>query len=145
MLFDRKAMFGRRFAGKDGQQAMRAKGRERKPGQQNLLEKKFELALHAAIATEEIAWFGYDVIKLRLGDNTFLSPDFFVMAHLPTLLGIDVGASPGEIIAIDTKGGLIEEDAKVKMRVAVSHLPFRLFYAQARPKKDGGGWKLTEV
>lgn len=145
MQFDRKAMFGKRFAGKDGQQAMRAKGRERKPGEQNPLEKKFDLALHAALAVEEIAWFGYDVIKLRLGDNTFLTPDFFVMAHLPTILGHDVGALPGEIIALDTKGGLIEEDAKVKMRVAVSHLPFRLFYVQARAKKDGGGWKFTEV
>lgn len=133
MSFDRKAVWGRKFGGASGQLAMRAKGRQRQPGQMNPLERDFERHLQMLLATDQIAWYGFDVIKLRLADNTFLSVDFFVMQ------------TSGELHAIDVKGGLIEEDARVKMRVVASAFPIPLFYAQRKKKAEGGGWVLMEV
>lgn len=145
MLNDRKALWGRKFGGQAGKEMMRARGRERNPGEMNKLEKKFEKTLLEGLLLETIAWYGYDVVKLRLADNCFLNVDFFVMANSTKLLGSDIEVFPGELVAIDTKGGLIEEDAKIKMRVSTSAFPWRFFYAQARAVKDGGGWKYTEI
>lgn len=133
MKFDRKAVFGSNFGGAAGQMAMRAKGRARQPGQMNPLERDFERLLQHQLATDAIAWYGYDVIKLRLADNTFLSVDFFVMQ------------TSGELHGIDVKGGLIEEDARVKMRVVASAFPIPLFFAQRQKKSEGGAWVITEV
>lgn len=79
----------------------------------------------------EILWWKFEGIKLRLADNTFYSPDFFVME------------ADGQLEAHEVKG-FWEDDARVKIKVAAAQFPFRFKAVQAVPKKHGGGWKVEE-
>lgn len=103
-----------------------------KTGEMNKLEAAYDVYLKDQISNGELLWHKFEGLKLRLADNTFLTVDFFVMTK------------DYELQAHDVKG-FIMEDAKVKMKVAASIYPFRFFIVRAKPKKDGGGWKVEEV
>ncbi len=75
----------------------------------------------------EILWWRYEGIKLKLADNTFLTPDFFVMTKLRSL-------------EVHETKGFWRDDARVKIKVAASIYPFRFIAV----KKKGGGWEREE-
>lgn len=74
-----------------------------------------------------IQWHKFEGLKLRLADNTFYTPDFFVMA------------ADGHLECHEVKG-FWQDDAKVKIKIAASMYPFRFLAVKVAPKKDGGGW-----
>ena len=102
----------------------------------NNTEKRYAEHLHARKLTGEIKSFGFESIKLKLADNTFYTPDFFVI----------------------TKDSLIEfheikgswkaphqDDAKVKIKVAAElHFWAKFISAEVIAAKRGGGWKFTD-
>lgn len=83
----------------------------------------------------EISWYAFEAIKLRLANRTYLTIDFFVQL------------ADGTLEAIDVKGAraIVEEDARVKMKVAAAAFPFAFKMVFPRPRKLGGGWIIEEV
>lgn len=112
---------------------MQAKGRL-PAGQMNESEKAYAEVLEARKRAGEVEWWVFEGIRLNLAPRTTLTPDFVVM-----LAG-------GELQLHDVKGAkaIIQEDAKVKMKVARAKFPFALFYVFP-PKRKGGEWTLEEV
>lgn len=117
-----------------------AKGRRRERGTMNKVEKAYAEHLQQRVYVGEVLAWGYEAVKLRLADNTFYTPDFWV---LPTTL---------ELTLVDTKGYKkkpngepgywAEEDAKAKLKVAAEMFPFRFVVAYKVP---GVGWVEEEV
>lgn len=107
-------------------------------GVMNKTEERFlEEWIKPLVLTGDVLWWSFEGIKLRLAPNTFYTPDFALMA------------SDGVLDLIDVKPAahLIEEDAKVKIKVAAELFPFRFFYAW----RMGGttartrGWHIEQV
>lgn len=109
-----------------------AKGRVRRtPGTMNGTETAYSEVLRTRQICGEIAWYMFEGIKLRLADNTFLTPDFFVML------------ADGTFEAHEVKGHW-EDDARVKIKVAAALYPIRFIAMKPNPKRAGGGWVMEE-
>lgn len=100
------------------------RGVRRAPGVMNRLEAEYALMLDAMKAEGKVLWWSFDAIKLRLADLTFYTPDFLIMRA-------DCGMEVHEV-----KGGLIEDDAMVKIKVAASLYPFVFVLCQKKRKND---------
>lgn len=101
-----------------------------KTGERNKTEAAYELLLKDMMLSGEILWYRFEGLKLRLADNTFYTPDFFVMR------------SSGQLEAHEVKGGFWMDDARVKIKIAADIYPFRFIAAKPKPKRDGGGWEI---
>jgi len=99
-----------------------------KVGMMNKTEAAYATTLSA---DPNIAWFKFEGIKLRLADNTFYTPDFFVMLK------------DGSLECREVKGFWVD-DARVKIKVAADIYPFKFIAVKVRAKKDGGGWSMEE-
>lgn len=96
----------------------------------NSLETAYAEVLRARQLAGEVDRFFFESVKLRLADKTFYTPDFMVM-----LAG-------GEIEIHEVKGGFIEDDAIVKLKVAAEMFPFKFILCQKKNKKSD--WVFTE-
>ena len=103
-----------------------------KPGEMNRTEQAYAQHLELRKQAGEVAWFRFEGVKLRLADNTFYTPDFFVML------------ANGELEAHEVKG-FMRDDANVKLKVASASFPLRFYLIKARAKKDGGGWDVEAI
>ncbi|PZO78488.1 MAG: DUF1064 domain-containing protein [Mesorhizobium amorphae] len=97
----------------------------------NKTEIAYAAHLEEGKAAGEILWWAFEPWKLRLAENTFLTPDFGVMRF------------DGSIECHEVKGFWME-DARVKIKVAASKHPFRFLAVKVRPKREGGGWTVEE-
>jgi hypothetical protein len=103
-------------------------------GRKNRTESEYEdLHLRTRQAAGEVACWWYEGITLKLAHDTRFTIDYFVLL------------TNGEMEAVEVKGGMIRDDAKVKLKVAATMFPFRFYLAQKLPKKRGGGWHIEEV
>lgn len=103
-----------------------ARGRVR-DGKQNKLEAAYDQHLALRKAAGEVLWYAFEAVKLRLADNTFYTPDFAVML------------ADGSLEIHETKG-FWQDDARVKIKVAAEHFPFRFFGV----KRVKGAWEFEE-
>lgn len=110
--------------------ALQALGRL-KVGAMNKTEAAYAATLEQRRAAGEVAWFKFEGIKLRLADNTFFTPDFFVML------------SDGSLEAHEVKG-FWQEDARAKIKIAADLYPLRFIAVRVKPKKEGGGWAIED-
>ncbi len=109
---------------------VRARGRGvRQHGVPNKTEAAYAQHLQLLQRAGEIEWFAYEAVKLRLAAKTFLTVDYFVML------------ASGELEAHEVKGGYIEDDAIVKLKVAAALYPFTFRLV----RQAGSGWTITEV
>lgn len=90
--------------------ALQALGRL-KPGAMNKTETAYDLLLKQRLHAGEIQWYRFEGVKLRLADNTFYTPDFFVMN------------AEGLLECHEVKGYMLD-DAAVKIKVAAATYPF---------------------
>lgn len=97
----------------------------------NKSEQAYAAFLESLRAAGQVAWFRFEGVKLRLADNTFYSPDFAVMR------------ADGAMEMHEVKG-FWQDDARVKIKVAAEHYPFKFLAVRPKPKKDGGGWQVEE-
>lgn len=106
-----------------------------KNGEMNKTEKAYAEELKRQMASGEIVWWKFEAIKFKLADNCHYSPDFCVLK------------SNGEIEIREVKGNLnyIQDDAKVKIKIAASEIPFRFVLVAPEAKCRGGGWIVKEV
>lgn len=102
-----------------------------KTGQMDKTESAYAQHLEMRKRAGEISWYRFEGLKLRLADNTFYSPDFFVML------------ASGELEAHEVKGHW-QDDARVKIKIAADQYPFRFIAIKAQSKKAGGGWATEE-
>lgn len=104
----------------------KAKGRRRREKKMNRLEADYAAHLEGRA---DVVWYRFEPVKLRLADNTYYEPDFFVML------------SDGELQVHEVKGHW-EDDARVKIKVAAQAFPFA-FVAITRPK--GKDWVFEQI
>lgn len=102
-----------------------------KTGVMNKTEAAYAASLEFRKIAGNVAWYKFEGVKLRLADNTFYSPDFFVML------------SDGQLEAHEVKG-FWRDDAKAKIKIAADMYPFRFVAVKVKAKKDGGGWAIEE-
>ena len=102
-----------------------------KTGMMNKTESDYAMYLESLKAAGSVAWYKFEGLKLRLADNTFYSPDFFVMLADGTL-------------EVHEVKGFWQDDARVKIKVAADMYPFRFCAIKAVAKKHGGGWSVEE-
>jgi hypothetical protein len=102
-----------------------------KVGAMNKTEQAYATTLEQRRTTGEVAWFKFEGMKFRLADNTFYTPDFAVML------------TDGALEMHEVKG-YWQDDARAKIKIAADLYPMRFLAIQAKPKKDGGGWKTEE-
>lgn len=100
-------------------------------GAMNKTEARYASHLELRRIRGEVASYTFEKVKIRIADNTFYTPDFFVV--LPTM----------EIEFHEVKG-FWEDDARVKIKVAAETFPARFIAVKERPKKLGGGWDCEE-
>lgn len=102
-----------------------------KAGTMNKTEAAYAARLDQRRMAGEVVWFKFEGIKLRLANNTFYTPDFFVML------------ADGALEAHEVKGYWVD-DARAKIKIAADLYPMRFIAIRAKPKKDGGGWSVEE-
>ena len=93
----------------------------------NGTEAEYGRVLEAEKQAGVVAWYKFEGVKLRLADNTFYTPDFFVML------------TNGELQAHEVKG-FWTDDARVKIKVAADLYPIQFYALRKQPKKAGGGF-----
>jgi hypothetical protein len=98
-----------------------------KSGRMNKTEQAYDQVLKIRQRAGEVAWYKFEAINLRLADNTFYKPDFFVML------------SDGTLEVHEVKGHWTD-DARVKIKVAADLYPLRFVAI----KRVGGDWKTEE-
>lgn len=96
-------------------------------GTMNKTEAAYAAELEMRRRVGDILWYKFEGLKLRLADNTFLTPDFFVM-------GKDFAL---EVVEIK---GYWTDDARAKTKIAASMYPFKF----TAIKKVKGGWESEE-
>lgn len=106
-----------------------------KSGTMNKTEAEYAKILEARRACGNVLWYRFEGVTLKLADNTRYTPDFIVMLD------------SGELEAHEVKGSMsfIQDDAKVKIKVAADIFPFRFILVAPRAKKNGGGWETKEI
>ncbi len=114
----------------DRMKSIQALGRL-KVGVMNKTESAYAADLERRKIAGEVVWFKFEGIKLRLADNTFFSPDFFVLLE------------NGQLEAHEVKGHWMD-DARVKIKIAADMYPLRFIAVKVKAKKDGGGWAIEE-
>lgn len=101
----------------------------------NKTEAEYAKILEARRACGKVLWYRFEGVTLKLADNTRYTPDFIVMLD------------SGELEAHEVKGSMnfIQDDAKVKIKVAADIFPFRFILVAPIAKKHGGGWETKEI
>lgn len=110
-----------------GNHAAFALGRLR-TGQMNATEAAYEEILDGLKFHGDIAWYKFEGVKLRLADNTFYTPDFFVMW------------ADGRLECHEVKG-FWQDDARAKIKIAADMYPFEFVAVKKQAKKRGGGFE----
>ncbi|VVE18578.1 MULTISPECIES: hypothetical protein [Pandoraea] len=101
-------------------------------GKMNRTEAAYAAHLEMLKHAGEITWYQFEAIKLRLGKNTFYTPDFAVRLK------------SGELELHEVKG-FWKDDARVKIKSAAYLYPiFRFVALTMIRKRDGGGWRREE-
>ncbi len=99
-----------------------------KQGVMNKTEQAYADRLSILHMSNQIKWYRFEGIKLRLADKTFYTPDFAVMnAH--------------GVMEMHEVKGFWRDDARVKIKIAAEQYPFRFIAVQMIAKSKGGGWK----
>lgn len=106
-------------------------GKPRKAGQMNRTEAKYAAHLEGQKVLGTVLWFSFEAVTLKLAKDCRYLPDFIVMR------------SDGLLEVHEVKG-FWAEAAKVRIKVAAAMFPFRFIAVHAKPKKDGGGWRVEE-
>ncbi|WP_244097753.1 hypothetical protein [Burkholderia anthina] len=113
---------------------LQALGRLR-DGEMNKSEAAYAAVLEERKRTGDVLWYRFEGIKFKLAPKTFLTVDFAVMLADHALVMVDVKGAKA----------IVEDDARVKMKVAADLFPFRFMLAYPRRAKNGGGFIEEDV
>jgi hypothetical protein len=93
----------------------------------NKTEGAYAWVLEARKRAKEIRWYEFEVIKLKLAQSCYYTPDFFVMT------------AEGNLEVHEVKG-FWRDDARVKIKVAAKHFPFKFIGVQ----RKNNSWVFEE-
>lgn len=120
----------------------RARGRTTRhvPGTMNKTEQAYRDFLMARVAAGTVYEFAFEAVTLKLAPDTRFTPDFLVV-------GPDGAIELHEVKAGMRSGkAIIEDDAKVKIKVAAAKFPYLTFRLCVRAAAcNGGNWDITEI
>lgn len=102
-----------------------------KSGQMNKTEAAYAQELETRKNAQELLWYAFEGVTLKLADGCRYTPDFAVLR------------ADGVMEMHEVKG-YWQEDARAKIKVAADKFPFKFIAVYKQPKKDGGGWKVEE-
>lgn len=97
-------------------------------GRMNETEKSYAWHLDGRKRAGEVQWWGFEVLKIRLADNTHYTVDFSVVLADGSLEFHEVKAmwqpkfGPGGALVHAAKAGW-KEDARLKIKMAAEHFP----------------------
>lgn len=111
-----------------GQSTVLPKPPKVKRPQMNKWEEQYAVILEAQRRNGEILWYGFEAMRLRLGEGTWYKPDFCVMRRS----GLQV---------VEIKG-FMREAARVRFNVAAELFPFSFLMLRKQRVKEGGGWEV---
>ena len=100
-----------------------------KSGERNKTEAAYEKELEMQKQAGMILWYRFEGLTFKLAQDTRYTPDFVVLLE------------NGELECREIKS-IWRDDAKVKIKVASALFPIRFVGIYAKPKKDGGGWRV---
>lgn len=109
-------------------QRMQALGRL-KQGEMNKTEAAYAGVLEKRKRAGEIQWYAFEIVTIKLADDTRYTPDFCVLL------------ANGELEFHEVKG-YWQDDSKVKIKVAAAMFPARFWAVFKQTKKDGGGFRM---
>ena len=95
----------------------------------NKTERAYANILELRKKAGEIRDYKFESVKLRLANNTYYTPDFFVQL------------ANREIEIHEVKGGWVTEDGFLKLKLANEMYPFRFYKCQLIK----GDWTITEI
>ena len=107
---------------------IKAKARPLKKHKMNKTEKAWADRLELRRHGKEIVWWAFEPVKFRLADNTTYTPDFVAVN------------SNGFIEVHEIKGGHIQDDSRVKFKVAAKKYWFLRWWMVQKTKTD---WKTV--
>ena len=102
------------------------------PKGMNKHEAEYGLMLEAMKRRDEIAWYGYETIRLKLADRTTYTPDFCVVVEGRN------GCHPAGIPKFIEIKGFRRDDAMVKFKVAREQFWWASFEMWSKTKN---GWR----
>lgn len=105
-------------------------------GQMNGLETRFSYHLEGLRLTNEIKYWLFEKITLRLADRTTFTPDFFAKHS---------GGNEINDVFYEVKGGFERDDSRVKRKVAAQQFrgQFRIVLVLENAAKNG--WEEREL
>lgn len=102
---------------------------------QNKTEARFDDHLAVLLKEDWIAGYEFEPLKLKIGPRTFLTMDFVIHFHDP---------KENKPVLIDVKGGPLEDDCAVKLKVAASQFAWLAEFWIVREVRRGE-WESQEV
>lgn len=117
------------------------------PGEMNQTERAFaDQVIRPLWMAREIAWWGFECLKLQIGERCWYEPDFVVVYLDGTIECNEVKKvyQPSKAQRAKGKGEYVgwEDDARVKIKAAASRYPFFRFRAAALGPR---GWQFEEI
>lgn len=113
-----------------------ARGRLPVPKGMNRTEQAYAQYLEGLYLSREILWWGFEAIKVRIGHNSWFSPDFLIMYPDHRLECHDTKSA---------RGGakyFAEDDAIAKARAMGKTFPIPVFFVW---KQKDGSWATREM
>lgn len=113
------------------------RGRQRKPGEMNKTESKYEQHLERLKQSGRVLWYSYEPASLKLADGTYYKPDFMVMMADGLIECHEVKGgtrkrnSAGDVVS---KPFIHDSKSTVKIKVAAERFPF--IFRLVWPDKD---------
>jgi hypothetical protein len=100
-----------------------------KAGTMNKTEARYAAHLELQKSAGVIAWYAFEVLKLRLADKCFYDTDFLVMQ------------ADGALEVHEVKG-FFTDDSKVKLKVAADKFPFKFIVVKEMKGKKGWDFQI---
>lgn len=112
-----------------------AKGRIPTPRGMNKNERSYAAHLEGLYLSRQILWYGYEAVRVRIGHDCFLTPDFLVMYP-------DHRLELHELKGRKGKSFYAEEDAVVKARAVGARFPIPIYIIW---QQTDGTWTRKEM
>lgn len=113
----------------------------RKPGELNKTEEAYQRHLEGQKMLGNVLEYWFEGMKLRLADNTFYTPDFFVLVACGELECHEVKGFKRKDSG--AAGYYALDDSRVKIKVAAEMYPFRFVTVFQDPRAKT--WHAEEV
>lgn len=108
----------------------RARGTVAAAARMNSLERAYAAHLELRVRANEVRWWAFEPLRLRLATGAGYTPDFAVVLE------------PGGVLEFHETKGFMREAAQVRLRVAAALYPWRFVLVRRAAR---GAWSFEPV